>query len=361
MASGRCCVRGAALIVSTLVHTPPKQSDGAAFRNDVRRIWDEFQRLGRSREFGNLEGGSVEQQRDKRLQLHHCANYAAVLSVLTERQAQTPATPLRLLELGCGSGGLTSVLARVMPASWRIEATDYSERLVAGARERYECANLCFRHLDVRSLVPERLSGIDAVLLLEVIEHLPADEAEGLLRRVYDALGAGGMMVLTTLDRAAFPRPFSEYAPHFVEYTHRSLSGFLGDPRRSPFEAFEVHRLVSERITAESVRAEQNGGYLANRFQRKVLDIGRRYPRLGACREWLESRLFRLYSLLPERDGFDFDGYLRTLDFIRSQPELHDHDSFGLVAVLRKTASARDMTRLSDNRDRVPSHRAARA
>jgi 2-polyprenyl-3-methyl-5-hydroxy-6-metoxy-1,4-benzoquinol methylase len=318
------------------VPAQPNQSDGSAFRADVRRIWDEFQRLGRSRDFGNLEGGSVEQQRDKRLQLHHCANYAAVLSVLTERQTQFPEAPLRLLELGCGSGGLTSVLAKVMPESWSIEATDYSERLLAGARARFECANLRFRHLDARSLASERLGGIDAVLLLEVIEHLPSDEVEGLLHRVYDALDVGGMMVLTTLDRAAFPRPFSGYAPHFVEYTHKSLSEFVGDPRRSPFEGHDVYRLVSERISAESVRSEQRGGYLANRFQRLVLSIGRRHPKLGACREWLESRLFRLYSLLPERAGFDFDGYLRTLDFVRFQPELHDRDSFGLVAVLRK-------------------------
>jgi 2-polyprenyl-3-methyl-5-hydroxy-6-metoxy-1,4-benzoquinol methylase len=329
------------------VHTPPNQNGGDAFRVDVRRIWDEFQRLGRSSEFGNLEGGSVEQQRDRRLQLHHCANYAAVLAVLKslghdpESPADSGHVPsLRLLELGCGSGALTNVLARVMPEGWTIEATDYSEPLLAGARARFECPNLSFRHLDARSIGPDRLAGIDAVLLLEVIEHLPQVEAAGLLQSVYGALPPGGMMVMTTLDRAAFPRPFSAYAPHFVEYTHRSLSEFLGDPRRSPFEGHDVYRLVSERIAAESVRAEQRGGYLANRFQRMVLGIGRRHPKLGACREWLESRLFRLYSLLPERDGFDFEGYLRTLDFVRFQPELHDRDSFGLVAVLRKTGAA---------------------
>jgi 2-polyprenyl-3-methyl-5-hydroxy-6-metoxy-1,4-benzoquinol methylase len=322
------------------VHTSPNPNDGDAFRADVRRIWDEFQRLGRSPEFGNLEGGSVEQQRDRRLQLHHCANYAAVLQVLSQTGQTSPTgqtRPLRLLELGCGSGALTNVLARVMPEGWTIEATDYSEPLLAGARARFECANLSFRHLDVRSVGPERLAGVDAVLLLEVIEHLPQDEAVGLLRRVYDALPPGGEMVMTTLDRAAFPRPFSGYAPHFVEYTHRSLSEFLGDPRRSPFERYDVYRLVSERIAAESVRAEQRGGYLANRFQRMVLGIGRRHPKLGACREWLESRLFRLYSLLPDTDRFDFEGYLNTLEFVRSEPELHDRDSFGLVAVLRKT------------------------
>lgn len=310
-------------------------------------MWGEFQRLDRSQDFGNPEGGSVEQQRDRRLQLHHCANYAAVLEVLRgsghdpKSAAHFGHVPsLRLLELGCGSGMLTNALARVMPEGWTIEATDYSERLLAGARSRFECANLSFRHMDARDIGPERLAGIDAVLLLEVIEHLPQDEAAGLLRRVYAALPPGGMTVMTTLDRAAFPRAFSGYAPHFVEYTHRSLSHFLKDGLNSPFEACDVFRLVSARITGEAVRAEERGGYLLNRLRRLELSLERRHAELSAFRDWLESRLFRLYALLPENDGFDLEGYLGTLEFVRSAPELRDHDSFGLVAVLKKADGA---------------------
>jgi cyclopropane fatty-acyl-phospholipid synthase-like methyltransferase len=321
------------------VTTPPGPSDGSAFRADVRRIWNELRRLECSREYGNLEGGSIEQQRERRLQLHHCANYAAVLSVLRQRSHTSPTgrTGLRLLELGCGSGVLTSALAQAMPDGWRIEATDYSERLLARARERFERDGLRFSRLDARSISPDRLDGFDAILLLEVIEHLPPDEAEGLLHRVYDALPAGGMMVLTTLDRTAFPRPFSGYAPHRVEYTYDSLRRFLAG--RSPFEEHDIFRLASERIVSESVRAEERGGYLVNRLERLALSLERNHAELGAFRVWVQSRLFRLYSHLPERDGFDFEGYLATLDFEQSEPEPRDRDSFGLVAALRKTAT----------------------
>jgi 2-polyprenyl-3-methyl-5-hydroxy-6-metoxy-1,4-benzoquinol methylase len=344
----RGCEFGRRLIICSGVQTQHNQNNGCEFREDVKRIWDEFQRLEKSREFGNLEGGSVEQQRDRRLQLHHCANYAAVLAVLKgsghdpESSADSGHVPMRLLEFGCGSGVLTSAMAQVMPDGWTMEATDYSEHLLASARERFARQGLSFSHLDVRTIKPERLEGVDAVLLLEVIEHLPADEAEALLRQVYGALPSGGMMVMTTLDRAAFPRPFSGYAPHFVEYTYSSLDSFLGDRRRSPFEAHNVFRLVSERIVSESIRAEERGGYLVNRLQRLMLTLGRRHAEFGAFRGWAESRVFHLYSFLPDRDGFDFDGYLASLDFDRSQPELRDHDSFGLVAVLRKSGEGRD-------------------
>jgi len=97
-----------------------------------------------------------------------------------------------------------------------------------------------------------------------------------------------------------------------------------------------VYRLVSARIVGEAVRAEARGGYLVNRLQRLVLSIGRRHTEFSAFRERLESHLFRVYNVLPESGGFDFEGYLSTLEFVRSEPELRDRDSFGLVAVLRK-------------------------
>lgn len=330
------------------MYTPLNLDDGFEFRADVKRIWNEFQRLEKSREFGNVEGGSVEQHRDRRLQLHHCANYAAVLTVLRDlgrgprsRGGDPSHIPsLRLLELGCGSGALTSALARVMPPGWEIEATDYVEQLLATARRRFDCEGLSFSLLDVRSIRSERLRGVDAVLLLEVIEHLPEDKAEGLLHRVYNALPTGGLMVLTTLDRAAFPRPFSGYAPHFIEYTYRSLDRFLGDRRRSPFEEYDIFRLTSRRIVSESVRAEGRGGYLFNRMRRLVLELGDGHSEFSAIRIWVEKGLFHLYSFLPDLEGFDFEVYLSTLDFVRSEPELRDRDSFGLVAVLRKAAVA---------------------
>lgn len=56
-------------------------------------------------------------------------------------------------------------------------------------------------------------------------------------------------------------------------------------------------------------------------------------------------------------DGLDSAGYLRRLSPVRPDPEPHDRGSFELVAVLRKTGGARDMTETGPAvSDRVPSH-----
>jgi 2-polyprenyl-3-methyl-5-hydroxy-6-metoxy-1,4-benzoquinol methylase len=326
------------------------------FRERVRAIWREVPAPGQGFErtpderfaYANMEGGSVEQQRDKRLLLHHCANYAAVLALLsptgqTSRRGlgHDPKSPadsghvpsLRLVELGCGSGVLSSAFARVMPPGWQLVATDYSEQLLAGAGRRVLAPNLRFEHLDLRTADKSRLADADAVFMLEVIEHLPSPEAGDLLTRLHEALRPGARLVLSTLDRSPFLRPFSGYAPHFVEYDCRALGEFL---RKSPFERCSLFRLVSPMIAGEAVRSEERGGYVLNRLQRLLLGLGSRHPEFGALRKGLESALFCLYTLLPTTGEFDFEGYLGTLDLVQAGPEVRERDSFGLVALMEK-------------------------
>ncbi|MBN2536738.1 class I SAM-dependent methyltransferase [candidate division WOR-3 bacterium] len=303
-----------------------------SYRDRVRQVWTGLRAAEPAADFRNTEGGSVEQHLDRRLQLHHCANYAAVLSLLGETGRD-----LSLLELGCGSGALSHAFARAMPPGWRLLATDYSDELVEHARARHSLPNLSFERLDLLDLGPDRLRDVDVVLFLEVIEHLEQQAAAELLARLHSGMKPGGRVVLTTLDRSPFPRAFSGYAPHVVEYTWRSLSEFLGRPENSPFERFRVCRLVSARIAGDAVRAEQRGGYVANRFQRRVLGLAARSPSFDRFRRGLYSGIYRLYARLPRRDRFDFEGHLATMALATDGFEQLDPVSFGLVAVLEKT------------------------
>jgi 3' terminal RNA ribose 2'-O-methyltransferase Hen1 len=130
----------------------------------------------------------------------------AILAVLRERGAR------RVGDLGCGSGALT----RELLADARFEhvtAVDVSARalqLAARAlkldqmperkRERLTIFQTSLTYRDAR------LAGLDAAVLMEVIEHLDADRIPALERVVFGA-AAPATVVVTT--------PNAEYNPHF--------------------------------------------------------------------------------------------------------------------------------------------------
>ncbi|UCG42313.1 MAG: class I SAM-dependent methyltransferase, partial [candidate division WOR-3 bacterium] len=216
----------------------------------MRDIWERLVAAETALHFTNVEGGSVEQVRDKQLQLHHCANYAAVLTMVDEL-----GPGLSLLELGCGSGALSAAFGSLLPDGSSLTATDYSKDLVEHARRFHAAEHTVFEQLDIRHTVADRLAQADVVMLLEVIEHLSWSEAADLLHRLHAGLEPGTRVIMTTLDRSPFPRPHSGYSPHVVEYRYADMKRLLSDTGSNPFSEFRLHRLVSSRIARESVRA----------------------------------------------------------------------------------------------------------
>ncbi|MEO0050228.1 MAG: class I SAM-dependent methyltransferase [candidate division WOR-3 bacterium] len=299
-------------------------------RKNVRSLYQELSRSDRPKGYLNLEGGSVEQVRDLRLRFHHCANYAAALTILQERQGDW-----HLLELGCGSGALSFAFARVMPSNWHLLATDYSQDLIDYARNNRQARNLRFECVNINNLDAGFLNDIDGVMFLEVIEHLPQAAVRRLLFSLYQGLKPGGVVIVSTLDRSPFPRRFSGYPPHWTEYRYESLRGFLENKKNSPFEGLKIYRLGSKRVVSEAVRAENMGGYFVNRLSGMVKRFCERSVRFNYYQERLGAVLFRLYSRLPAKRGFDIEGYVQELHFI-GEDEVDDGSSFSLIAVLRK-------------------------
>jgi len=310
-------------------------------RGYARRLWYELDVGDAPSAFRNVEGGSVEQHVDRRLQLHHCLNYAAALTALDgadHEQVGPQGQGLRLLEVGCGSGALSHALARVMPESWRLTATDYDETLVGAAVLRHRHPRLAFGRVNLLDVTTASLPSCDAVLMIEVIEHFDTDVAGSPLARLHAALRPGGRVVLTTLDRSGFPRRFSGYPPHRREYDRNAMAGMLANPRRNPFRTSRLWRLVSPRITRESIRAEERGGYAANRLNGLALELSRRFCLFGvAYRVALTAGLAVARYATNRRNGeFDVDGYLGTVDLCEDPKGELDGASFGLVAVLTR-------------------------
>jgi 2-polyprenyl-6-hydroxyphenyl methylase / 3-demethylubiquinone-9 3-methyltransferase len=114
---------------------------------------------------------------------------------------------LSVLDIGCGGGLVAEPLARlgasvtgIDPASENIKA---AKAHAAGARLRIDYRAATAEELAAEQLVAERLAagggGFDAVLLLEVVEHVP--DVPAFLKLVAPLVKPGGVMVLSTLNR----------------------------------------------------------------------------------------------------------------------------------------------------------------
>jgi SAM-dependent methyltransferase len=66
----------------------------------------------------------------------------------------------------------------------------------------------------------------DAVLLFEVIEHMPFDQGVKLLARIHDFLAPGGKLVMTT-PNVAHPTHYYRDPTHVTPYSHEGLGGIL--------------------------------------------------------------------------------------------------------------------------------------
>jgi SAM-dependent methyltransferase len=107
--------------------------------------------------------------------------------------------PMRLLDAGCGDGLLSLSLAKRHP-DWAIVGVDRRDDLLAGARARAEgrsLGNVRFEAADLTEPLP--VSGFDAVVALECLHEIPADERA--LASMAGALVPGGLLALQVPER----------------------------------------------------------------------------------------------------------------------------------------------------------------
>jgi 2-polyprenyl-3-methyl-5-hydroxy-6-metoxy-1,4-benzoquinol methylase len=162
----------------------------------------------------------------------------------------------RVLDLGCGEGELTAVLART---GARTLGVDVAEAALARARRRHP--ELSFERVPIDGPLPLADGAFDVVWASEVIEHV-ADTARWLseVRRV---LAPRGRLLVTTPNHGrlglalhGMERYSEPLGDHLHLYSARSLRGLLED---FGFTQVEVKRLVGppllrRLLTARAVR-----------------------------------------------------------------------------------------------------------
>jgi SAM-dependent methyltransferase len=101
-----------------------------------------------------------------------------------------PARDLRVLDVGCGAGVLSSYLCRY----GQVTGTDLSGPAVALARVMEPRANFVAGRFEEL----EFSSRFDLITLFDVLEHVPPNERPALFARVNELLSERGWLVLTT-------------------------------------------------------------------------------------------------------------------------------------------------------------------
>ena len=113
-----------------------------------------------------------------------------------------PAAEDRVLDVGCGSGVISSFLARsgatVVGIDGNLEAVEFASKTYARSNLRFQ-----------QGLVDERFprdTPIDKIYCMEVIEHIYESQGLIMLKTFHDLLKPGGAVLLTTPNyRSAWP------------------------------------------------------------------------------------------------------------------------------------------------------------
>lgn len=113
------------------------------------------------------------------------------------RQANLNLADRNVIEVGCGTGRNTEWLARSAAGSTNIVALDFSEAMLARAKDRLRDPRVRFIQHDVRSRWPIADASADLVIAMLVLEHV--EMVEPVLAEAARAFRPGGELFICEL------------------------------------------------------------------------------------------------------------------------------------------------------------------
>jgi tRNA (cmo5U34)-methyltransferase len=149
--------------------------------------------------------------------------YTSMVRVLAEAIPFERSTPLRVIDLGCGTGTVAAKVLETFPNA-QVTCLDLAENMIAIARAKLA------RYPQVQYIVSDFQSfdfdgKYDAVVSSLALHHLPTDaDKQNLYRRIYEHLNAGG--VFYNADVILAPNAFLHdmYINEWRKFMERSIS-----------------------------------------------------------------------------------------------------------------------------------------
>lgn len=136
----------------------------------------------------------------------HSYYVGRVVSIIKESGART------VLEAGCGDGWN---IAQFVAAGLEVSGCDWSVKGIQYAQMNSPSARLYCGDVRDEEFILRFPDQFDAVALIEVIEHIPPQDAVEALRSLLTRLRPGGIFVLTT-PHVNYPNTAKNHYRHFI-------------------------------------------------------------------------------------------------------------------------------------------------
>jgi SAM-dependent methyltransferase len=158
----------------------------------------------------------------------------------------------RVLELGCGAGRLTG---HVIELGGQVHAVDISPAMVAYCQKTYPGAQ--FSVGDLSDLSSFAASSYDAVLgPFNVIDVLGEDARLEFLRDVHGLLAPGGLLVVSSHNRAFASRPITRL--------RKLVRLWVGNPRRPTATIRNLPRRLANHRRLRRLESSEEGYAIVN-------------------------------------------------------------------------------------------------
>ena len=154
-----------------------------------------------------------------------------------------PLTGLRLLDIGCGGGLVSEPMARLGATVTGIDAAERNIK-TAMTHAAEQGVGIDYRATTAEALLDSGVTAFDAVLNLEVVEHVA--DVDLFLETTARLVRPGGIMVMATINRTLKPLATAKIA---AEYVLRWLPAGTHDPAK--FVKPEEARRALERAGLE--------------------------------------------------------------------------------------------------------------